>query len=59
MQSDVISLEDDEFVSDLNFFCGDLNDCNQHYDDDELDCLHAAANEMDSFVEGPVHRGVT
>ena len=58
-QSDIISLEDDEFVSDWNFFGGDLNDCNQHYSDDELDRLHAAANEVDLFVDGPVHRGVT
>jgi hypothetical protein len=52
-------LEDDEFVSDWNFFGGDLNDCNQHYGDDELDRLHAAANKVDLFVDGPVHRGVT
>jgi hypothetical protein len=24
-----------------------------------LDRLHAAANEVDLFVDGPVHRGVT
>ena len=58
-QSDIISLEDDEFVSDWNFFGGDLNGCNQHYSDDELDRLHAAANEVDLFVDGPVHPGVT
>jgi hypothetical protein len=24
-----------------------------------LDLVHAAANEVDLFVDGPVHRGVT
>jgi hypothetical protein len=58
-QSDTSSLADDEFVSDWNFFGGDLSDYNQHYGDDELDLVHAAANEVDLFVDGPVHRGVT
>jgi hypothetical protein len=34
------------------FFGGDLNDYNQHYGDDELDRLHAAANEMDLHISG-------
>ena len=58
-QSDIVSLQDDDPVPDWMFFGGDLNDYNQHYGDDELDRLHAAANEMDLFVDGPVHRGVT
>jgi hypothetical protein len=31
----------------------------QDYGDDELDLVNAAANEVDLFVDGPVHRGVT
>ena len=52
-QSGTSASEDDEFVSDWNFFGGDLGDYNQHYGDDELDCLHATGDEMDLFVAGP------
>jgi hypothetical protein len=50
--SDTSSSEDDEFMSDLNLFGGDLGDYNQHYGEDELDCLHATGDEMDLFAGG-------
>ena len=53
--SDAFSSEDDEFVSDWNFFGGDLGDYNQHYGEDELDRLHATGDEMGLFAAGPGH----
>jgi hypothetical protein len=54
-QSDASASEDDEFVSDWNFFGGDLGDYNQHYGKDQLDRLHATGDEMDILG----HHGVT
>jgi hypothetical protein len=59
-QSERTLSEDDEFVSDSNFFGGDLGGYNQHYGEDELDRLHAAGDEMDNMLsDGPGYHGVT
>jgi hypothetical protein len=51
-QSDASSSEDDEFVSDWNFFGGDLGDYNHHYGEDELDRLHLLqARSSQSYID--------
>jgi hypothetical protein len=64
-KSDATPSEDDELVSDWNFYVygGDLYNYSQHYSEDELNRLYAARdeinNEMDLFSDGQWHRGVT